>query len=290
MKKLIIILVVLAVIGGVAYKLRLSPVSGKVTMVEGEAVAVVNGVEKPVVVGMEVPPGTTIRTTGNAQVDVCIADSIAVRVGENGEAKVSQLERNRYNSSYQVGIDLNQGELLNRVDNLPAGSDYSVRTATAVCGVRGTRFGVTVAADGTEVGVLDGSVTIKLGENGEERTLTRDQVMNIYRGRGPSNIRELNERQRARLKPCGMLNFKEVISATRAIVDTANGRTIAGDIDRFYLENSRYPASITELYGSERLDQFGHPFIYIVEGSKYKLVSIGEDGVPGSGDDVIFTQ
>lgn len=288
MRKVMVIVVVLAVIAGIVYSQRSEALTAKVTSVEGEATVVVNGAEQPATVGMAVPQGATIRTAAGGQVDVCLKEEVAVRVQGNGEAVLTQNSRNRITGTNQIDINLKQGELLNRVDNLPSGSAYSVRTSSAVCGVRGTRFGVSASGDGTEIGVMDGSVVVKFGD--QERTLTNDQIMSIYRGREATDIKKMSERQRSRLKPCGLLNFKEVVNATRAMVDLHNSNIIVQDIMAYFAENGRYPATLAEVYPVEKKDQFGHAYIYRLENGKFFLASMGEDGIPGTGDDIVMTQ
>lgn len=286
--KLILVVLVLA---GAAYVFRLKAVEGKIASVNGTATAVINGREQAVTAGMAVPAGTTIRTQNGAQVVVELKENVQARVGENAEATVSELGQNRFNSTYAIGLDLQQGEILNRVDELPEGSNYQVRTATAVCGVRGTRFGVHATAEGAEVSVMEGSVVVKFGD--QERTLTNDQIISIYRDRPATDIRQMTERQRHRLRPCGYLNFNDVVNAARAMANvTQTATTFRTDIEAFAAtHDGRYPESLTELYGSEKNDMFGRPYIYRRTGNnKYFLASMGEDGIPGNGDDVIITQ
>lgn len=286
--KLILVVLVLA---GAAYLFRFKAVDGRVASVNGTATAVINGREQAVSVGMAVPAGTTIRTQNGAQVVVELKENVQARVGENAEATVSELGQNRFNSAYAIGLDLQRGEILNRVDALPEGSSYQVRTATAVCGVRGTRFGVHATAEGAEFSVLEGSLVVKFGD--QERTLTNDQIISIYRDRPATDIRQMTERQRQRLRPCGYLNFNDVVNAARAMANvTQTATTFRTDIEAFAAtHDGRYPESLVELYGSEKNDMFGRPYIYRRTGNnKYFLASMGEDGIPGNGDDVIITQ
>lgn len=283
---LLAIVVVLLVVG-VGCGQKSVPVTGKVTMVNGDATLEVDGQSKPATVGMDVPPGSVIRTAAGAQVDVRVIENCAVRVEANGEARVAESSQNPATNHYQVAIELTKGELLNRIDGLPQGSEYQVRTPTAVCGVRGTRFGVRADAEGTEIGVLDGSVEVKFGN--QTRTLSRDQIVSIYRARPATDVRQMIDRERSRLQPCGLLNFKEVIAATRAIVDVANAQTIKGDLENYYAMNGKYPESLQELYGQVKNDQFGNPYIYHKTGpTTFTLASMGEDGRPGSGDDIVI--
>ena len=140
MRKVMVIVVVLAVIAGIVYSQRSEALTAKVTSVEGEATVVVNGAEQPATVGMAVPQGATIRTAAGGQVDVCLKEEVAVRVQGNGEAVLTQNSRNRLTGTNQIDINLKQDELLNRVDNLrpdrhiPCGR----HRPSAVCAARGS--------------------------------------------------------------------------------------------------------------------------------------------------------
>jgi len=287
-KKVIISVIVLVVIAGI-YMNRQVAMTAKVTMVEGEATVVSGGSTQPAEVGMEIPVGAVIHTEAGAKIDVLVKDECAVRLNENGEAALSELSQNGMTDDYQISVELRQGELLNRIDGLADGSDFTVKTPTAVCGVRGTHFGVTVEDEGTEVGVLKGEVEIAFGD-GQTRTLTRDQIISVYARRPASDVRQLTERARSRLKPVGYLNFQEVVTATKVIVDIANAQTIKTDLEIYLISNGSYPNSLRDVYGQEKNDNFGHPWIYERHGNSYFLASRGEDGIPGNGDDIIVKE
>ena len=74
----------------------------------------------------------------------------------SASGKLSEMETEV--SPSNIKINLNYGELINRVRRLNKSSQYQVRTPHGVSGIRGTNIRMTVSSDQTQLSVLDGHV------------------------------------------------------------------------------------------------------------------------------------
>ncbi|MBX7056965.1 MAG: FecR domain-containing protein [Leptospirales bacterium] len=119
------------------------------------AVVVQNGKESPARIGMAVEESDRIRTT-QGQVDLQSSGGATVRVRPFTEIQVRSLMPQQ-----GVSLDLKNGSLAARVRRAGAGEDFTVRTPTAIAGVRGTTFTVEEDAEhGAQVTVLEGQVAL----------------------------------------------------------------------------------------------------------------------------------
>jgi ferric-dicitrate binding protein FerR (iron transport regulator) len=105
-------------------------------------------------------PGQTIATGPDSTCDLQFGDRAVVRVDEKTEVRLDDLLLKP--GEARVGLRVAAGTLLCKVEKLSAGERFRVISRTAVCGVRGTEFGVTVAADQTTVlAVKEGLVSFR---------------------------------------------------------------------------------------------------------------------------------
>lgn len=121
------------------------------------------------------------------------------------------------------------GSLLAKIQKLAAGHSLKVRTPAAVAAVRGTEFGVEVAAenpDETHVAVFDEGQVEVAGEAGAAENLISNQETSVLRGRPPLppyGLRRL-VRHRAMVRKFGRRgahlrkHWKEIAPSERAAV------------------------------------------------------------------------
>jgi hypothetical protein len=110
-------------------------------------------------VGDAIAAGQTLATGARSECELRLGGQTTVRIEERTEFTLSEavLDSGRN----QVGIGLAAGRIRCKVARLTGNERFRVRTPTAVVGVRGTEFGVTVsAAGGTVLSVQRGAVAI----------------------------------------------------------------------------------------------------------------------------------
>ena len=125
--------------------------SAKIVSIDGEA-TVKTADEKgwvPAEEGMVLNEGDTIKTKSDSWVLIEIGEgdeAASVEIEESSQLLLSRLEKNVEDRTTRTLLDLPIGEILIKVEKLPAESKFEVKTPESVAGVRGTRFGVRVEA------------------------------------------------------------------------------------------------------------------------------------------------
>lgn len=112
----------------------------------------------PAKVGLVVQQGDLINT-GSGTMDLQTRDGSAIRLKPDTSMEVTALTEG---ATEQTTMSLKKGGLLAQVDRQAKGSEYKVVTPTAIAGVRGTSYSISVDESGNNptVRVLDGSVAL----------------------------------------------------------------------------------------------------------------------------------
>src|SRR3989338_3230752 len=89
---------------------------------------------KPMEDGMALDPGDIIRTLEESRVDVAYDKKL--------DNVLRIVEQSLVTLKSQQEVAMPKGKLLAKLDNIKAGTSFDVRTPSAICGVRGSSFGV----------------------------------------------------------------------------------------------------------------------------------------------------
>jgi hypothetical protein len=119
---------------------------------------------RPVNVQDMVKDGDIIETGDKSSVIVQVGDELLVRFEANTKVVVSSIS-----DIAKREINLEKGKVLSSVSKLKKGSEYSVKTPTAVASVRGTEFLTDFDNGKTIVAVGKGSVSVVKTETKEEK-------------------------------------------------------------------------------------------------------------------------
>lgn len=134
--------------------LAVAPQPATMTLVQGSVT--VDG--KVAAQGQPLGVGSTIGTEAASFCDVALDPSNSFRVRESSTVKVNALwdESKKPDGSVvkKVTLDLTRGGLASKLDKLPPGTEYVVRTPIAVAAARGTFFGIDIGI--AKVGVDSG--------------------------------------------------------------------------------------------------------------------------------------
>ncbi len=118
------------------------------------------GSEAPADIGMVVDLGDSIRVGPDSLAEVQLGALATILLDSQTTVTLRELALAGDPQSVRVGLQ--QGNVLSRVAELGSRDRYAIHTRTAVGGVRGTEFLVSVAADGeTTVAVSEGSVAVR---------------------------------------------------------------------------------------------------------------------------------
>jgi hypothetical protein len=114
----------------------------------------------PVTVGDLLARGQSVRTGAKAVCELQFGGRAAVRIEEKTEVVLDTISIR--DNETDIGLSTTAGTMLCKVEKLAGTERFRVRTPTAVCGVKGTEFGVIVGVmSGTVLAVREGRVAIR---------------------------------------------------------------------------------------------------------------------------------
>ncbi len=168
-RALFLILITVAVIGvmqdtNLAYSSNNAPVaivsqsSGRVTVLNKSG-AFLRGANRLT----KIYPDEIIATANGSSCTILFKDRSHVKLEANSKVLISKVN---VSANQRRGIGVLQGGVFVKVFNAGRGSSFSAFTPTAVAGVRGTEFRVSIAADGSsQCQVVEGTVDFSSGQN-----------------------------------------------------------------------------------------------------------------------------
>lgn len=114
---------------------------------------------------MRLSEGDTVRTGHSSQVVIEVDAEQSFKISANSEVVVSELKNKT--GQTRLTLNLRKGGVGSDVNKkLPEGSDYKIKTPTAVMGVRGTEFFVQFESGETDVWLTKGVVTMDYRRRG----------------------------------------------------------------------------------------------------------------------------
>jgi len=130
-----------------------------ITFISGEVLVALNNDWQEAQIGDFVEQDDILRVGEESYCELQFGDTGALRIQDNTEVLLQDILLNPDESN--VGVKIAAGSILAKVSKLTGNDKFSVKTESAVCGVRGTEFGVTVNDDGsTKLAVKEGKVAV----------------------------------------------------------------------------------------------------------------------------------
>jgi hypothetical protein len=208
---------------------------GVVVSLAGDSALIRNGESVPITIGRIVHTGDILQTFENGTVDVAFTGGILFRLKRKGRLTLSRLSI-KDQSGRGILLALDSGALLNYIDRLSKGEEYSINTPTAIAGVRGTAFEIGVDRSSTMIQLIEGSIAVRPAGETEERSVTDRSQVKIEEGR-------LDVRPHAATPEliAEVQNLKEI----QNLVDERSMLTIS-ELDTLHTE-----AEIKQKYGKE---------------------------------------
>ncbi|HPN32624.1 MAG TPA: FecR family protein [bacterium] len=165
MKKIILLFAVLVLM--IALPAASDNLNVKIIDIEGSVTIMkANGAELQAQTGQILGVGDRVITGSRSICDLEFAPKTYSRLGEMSDMTISQAnleaKKRLFGSSNkkQINLNLSKGNLLSKIGKLGASENFSVKTPTAVVGVRGTIFNTASSPAGTNVSVFQGSVVV----------------------------------------------------------------------------------------------------------------------------------
>ena len=130
-----------------------------ITFLSGEVFVAAGGDWEYAEIGNFLEREDTLRVDEESYCELQFGDIGAMRIEANTEIFLKDVYLEPENSS--VGVKIAVGSVLAKVSKLSGGDKFTVESQVAVCGVRGTEFGVKVTEDGkTRLAVKEGKVAV----------------------------------------------------------------------------------------------------------------------------------
>ena len=114
--------------------------------------------------------GDRVKTGNGGFCEILLKDGTFIRVDEGSELSASELQLSAAGRTYSFSLLLGKAMWLAAKVKAAFVSKFEVRTAAAVCAVRGTAFAVSVSSNDTSVGLFEGSMSVAAGSDSKEIT------------------------------------------------------------------------------------------------------------------------
>jgi len=111
---------------------------GTIEFISGSVSINSDGTWRTASIGDEVSQSAILKTERDSSCDLCLGALASVRIGAETTVTMKALSLEATHRSAELSIA--QGSLASKVKKLAARERFEIRTATAVCGVRGTEF------------------------------------------------------------------------------------------------------------------------------------------------------
>jgi hypothetical protein len=173
------------IIGGPAFSqtakgATLTSVKGTVTVLApGQAAA------KAAAENMAVPEGSVIKTSSKSSVMIKFSDGSLVKIGPLSSLTISKAAGA---SGKNTKLDIAGGKVYARVKKKDSSSDFTIKTPTAIAGVRGTYYSSEVDEDASsKFDVFEGEVAVSSIDNPTAEILVKaNQTTSVKQGQAPA--------------------------------------------------------------------------------------------------------
>lgn len=178
-----------------------------------------SGQTRPLKIGSPVADNDEVAVSAGGVVDLSSPDGSRIRIEGPARVKIDAFRIDSHLTSLQVLA----GVFRTYVSKAAGSGSYVVKSASAVAGVRGTVFTLTVDADGATLEVAEGAVDFKnVASEGGMLTIPAGSVISAI-GEGYSEIGELDQIQRAKMTLIKDIAAAEIPTLSKQILKLAQG-------------------------------------------------------------------
>jgi ferric-dicitrate binding protein FerR (iron transport regulator) len=197
----------------------------RVTFLKGEAHAL-RGTEKlPLQVGVTLQQGDKVTTGADAQVEVFLKGQGIVRLSENSELALSVLGEG---NNTQLGLNSGTGAFF--LKKMDRAGDFKVQAPTAVAGVRGTTFLMSVPEAGTtRIALYDGAIAVN-NDKGKELVIDKPGEINVRSGQDltAQSVKPLSGESLGALKKLAVFQRGEVMEYNSILDEVKSSEVLKG--------------------------------------------------------------
>ena len=169
------------------------PQAGEVLALFGQCFIEIAGRRNALKPGDAVHVGDTLDVTAGAKLKLRMNDGSVIAVASGTRLAIADFRLGNGGESREVRLSLGQGLLRAVVSVLRGEPHFEVDTATGVAAVRSTDWFIEARPGSTQVGVLDGRVSLKSVTTGREIVIPARWGARVEAGRDPVPARVWTE-------------------------------------------------------------------------------------------------
>lgn len=196
----------------------------RVTFLKGEAHALRGAEKLSLQVGATLQQGDKITTAGDAQVELFLKGQGIVRLSENSELALSELSGN------DTKLGLNSGTGAFFLKKMDRAGDFKVQAPTAVAGVRGTTFLMSIPQAGTtRIALYDGAIAVN-NDKGKELVIDKPGEINVRSGQDltAQSVKPLSGESLNALKKLAVFQRGEVMEYNSILDEVKSSEVLKG--------------------------------------------------------------
>jgi hypothetical protein len=195
MRNLLAIAAIVAVLGcpGIRGAASAPAQAGEVLALFGQCFVETAGRRDPLKPGDPVHAGDTLDVAAGAKLKLRMNDGSVIAVASSSRLTIAEYRVGSGGESRDATLSLGEGLLRAVVSTLMGPPHFEVDTATGVAAVRSTDWFIEAKPGSTQVGVLDGRVSLKSVATGQEIVIPARWGARVEAGRDPVPARVWTE-------------------------------------------------------------------------------------------------
>ena len=159
--------------------------AGEVLALFGQCFVETGGRRKPLKVGDAVHVGETLDVAAGAKLRLRMNDGSVIAIASGGRLTIADYRVGDGGASRDARLLLGEGLLRAVVSSFQRPAHFEVDTATGVAAVRSTDWFIEAQPGSTQVGVLEGRVSLKSVATGKEIVIPAHWGARVEAGRDP---------------------------------------------------------------------------------------------------------
>jgi hypothetical protein len=178
-------IVVVLALAGIRGAASAGPQAGEVLALFGQCFVEAGGRRKPLKAGDAVDVGDTLDVAAGGKLRLRMNDGSVIALASGGRLTITDYRVGDGGESRDATLSLGEGLLRAVVSTLKGPPHFEVDTATGVAAVRSTDWFIDARPGSTQVGVLEGRVSLKSVATGKEIVIPAHWGARVEAGRDP---------------------------------------------------------------------------------------------------------
>jgi hypothetical protein len=170
---------------GLRYAASAEPQAGEVLALSGQCSGEIGGSRKPLKLGDAVQVGETVEVAAGAKLKLRMSDGSILAIASETRLTIANYRIGNGGESRDAILSLGAGLVRAVVAALRGSPHFEVDTATSVAAVRSTDWFIEARPGSTQVGVLEGSVSLRSVATGREIVVPARWGARVEAGRDP---------------------------------------------------------------------------------------------------------